>query len=501
MTIVFNNVGFEWPDGQQIFKSINFSLESKIYGLIGPNGVGKTTLANLLLGELDPTSGTIAKGSEIVHIFQQKETPPDISIAEYLMETNAFEESLLLSFLKNLSLEQSCSSLSGGEWARVRLVKTAAAGASFIILDEPTNHMDREGREVIQEFLNFFTGGVLIISHDREILERVDRIIELSNQGLSIFTGGWGEYSVWRERERDKLGHDLEEAKKRRTSSIEERQEKIEKQQKRQAQGRKLGLSGSLPRILVGGRKRRAQQTMGDIDKNTMERLNEAVNDAWDAYQKLKIDPVMFANLPQVEIPQGKLIAEAQDFNFHFEGQEDLWSNDLSFAFHGPARVAITGANGSGKSTLLQLFLGKTLSGEARGSLSFGSVIVGLIDQNYSVLNHEESVFDNVRAVTQISDKDLRNALAMFLFQGERVSQKVSELSGGEKLRASLAKVLLSEPIPQVLILDEPTNNLDMPNIEFLESLLLEFNGALIVVSHDSVFLENLELTGIVELS
>ncbi|WPU66620.1 ATP-binding cassette domain-containing protein [Peredibacter starrii] len=501
MTIVFNNVGFEWPDGQQIFKSINFSLETKIYGLIGPNGVGKTTLANLLLGDLDPTSGTISKGSEVVHIFHQKETPPEISLSEYLMETNAFEESLLLSFLKNLSLEQTCSSLSGGEWARVRLVKTAASGASFIILDEPTNHMDREGRDVIQEFLNFFNGGVLIISHDREILERVDKIIELSNQGLSLFSGGWGEYSIWRERERDKLGHDLEEAKKRKAASIEERQEKVEKQQKRLAQGKKMGNSGSLPRILAGGRKRRAQQTMGDIDKNTMERLNEAVNDAWDAFQKLKVDPVMFANLPQVEIPQGKLIVEARDFNFHFDGQEDLWSNDLSFTFHGPARLAITGANGSGKSTLLQLFLGKNLPGEKRGSLGFGSVEVGLIDQHYSVLNHDESVFDNVRSVTQMSDKDLRNALAMFLFQGERVSQKVSELSGGEKLRASLAKVLLSEPVPQVLIMDEPTNNLDMPNIEFLESLLLEFNGALIVVSHDHVFLENLDLTGIIDLS
>ncbi|WP_408095610.1 ATP-binding cassette domain-containing protein [Peredibacter sp. HCB2-198] len=501
MTIVFNHVGFEWPNGQSVFNDINFSLESKIYGLIGPNGVGKTTLANLLLGDLEPTKGSIAKGTEVVRVFHQKETPPNISIAEYLMETNAFEEPLFLSFLKNLSLEQVCSSLSGGEWARVRLVKTAASGASFIILDEPTNHMDREGREVIQEFLNFFTGGVLIISHDREVLERVEKIIELSNQGLSLFTGGWGEYSLWRERERNKLGHDLEEAKKRRTASIEERQEKIEKQQKRQAQGRKLGLSGSLPRILAGGRKRRAQETLGDIDKNTMERLNEAVNDAWDAYQKLKIDPVMFANLPQVEIPQGKLIVEARDFNFHFKGQKDLWTNDLSFSFHGPSRIAITGANGSGKSTLLQLFLGKTLSGEKKGSLSFGSVEIGLIDQNYSVLNHEQSVFDNVRAVTQISDKDLRNALAMFLFQGERVSQKVSELSGGEKLRASLAKVLLSEPVAQVLILDEPTNNLDMPNIEFLESLLLEYKGALIVVSHDSVFLENLELTGIIELS
>lgn len=329
MTIVFQNVGLEWPNGKTVLHNISFSLEQKIYGLIGPNGVGKTTLASLLTGELEVTSGSLIRGSERVFCFQQKENPPDISIAEYLMGTDVFEEPRLLSFLKDLPLEQICSSLSGGEWARVRLVKVAASGASFVILDEPTNHMDQEGRDAIYDFLDFFQGGILIISHDREILEEVDQILELSNQGLSLFSGGFREYSTWRDQERERLKNHLDEAKKNRVSAEVERQEKLEKQAKRQAKGRRDGLKGGIPKILLGGRKRRAEVTAGEIDKGTMKKMNEAVEDAWEAYQKLKIDPVMFAELPEVHLPQGKMILRQETLILSFRRARRIYGREI----------------------------------------------------------------------------------------------------------------------------------------------------------------------------
>lgn len=501
MTIIFKNVGFEWPNGKSIFTRLNLSLESNTYGLVGPNGIGKTTLARLLSGELFPTEGEILSGKESVYYFEQDEGPENISIMEYLASASVFEEPLYLSFLKDLPFDQQCSSLSGGEWSRVRLVKAAGSGASFIILDEPTNHMDQEGRKAVHDFVEFYSGGILIISHDRELLEKVDQVLELSSHGLSLYSGRWSDYLEWRDIERESLQHDLEIAKKKRIASELERREKLGKQSKRQREGKKRAKKGGMPRIILGGMKRRAQATMGKLDKSTTEKLDGAVKEAWEAYQKLKVDPVMFAELPQINLPHGKLVMEADKFNFRFKGAEkNLWKENLNFLAKGACRVGILGSNGSGKSTLLQLMNGKDLEGETTGTLTLGAVEARFLDQDYSLLDKEKSIMENVQKKSDMNDVELRNFLAMFLFPGEAVYQKVSQLSGGEKLRAALAGVLLASPPANVLILDEPTNNLDIPNIEFLESLLREYQGALIVVSHDKEFVDNLELDQIISL-
>lgn len=493
MAIQLQNVSLEYSDGTLIFNQMNLSLEHLKYGLVGPNGSGKTSLARLISGELAPIQGTIKRGNESVHYFSQSEDPPLVSIAEYLSDTSVYEEPHFMTLLNDLPFERSCSQLSGGEWMKVRLARAGSIGSSFIIFDEPTNHLDREGREGILKFLDFYQGGVLIISHDRELLEKVDKILEISHHGVSVISGNWSQYKVWRDQERVNLLSDLENAKKKRKQCELERREQLEKQEKRQRQGHKQGAKGGIPRIVAGMLKRRAEETKGTLDKLSSRKLDDAVNEAWNAYQKLKIDPVMFAELPEVELPSGKLIFEASQFNFRFsENDNFLWKNDLNFTFYGPSRIVITGPNGSGKSTLLQLLI-SSLEGQTRGELNVGSVEMSLLDQKYSLLDPEESIFSNVQKSSHMNDKDLRNALAMFLFQGDSVFKKVSVLSGGEKLRVALAKVLLASPPANVLLLDEPTNNLDMANIEFLEELLKQYQGALVVVSHDVEFIRSLE--------
>lgn len=497
MPILFKNVGYEWPNGHLIFNNLNFSLEHKIYGLVGANGAGKTTLARLISGDLDPTSGSISNtDQERVQFFQQSETPPKITISEYLSEASRAYDPFQTAFLKGLSDKRLCSSLSGGEWARVRLAKVGSSDSTFLILDEPTNHLDCSGRKAVHEFLDRFRGGVLIISHDREILEKADKILELTSNGLSVFGGSWSEYSTRREKERARLGLDLEKAKKRRKDRQRSRQQKMERQAKRQKQGKLNAPTSGLPKILLGARKRAAQVSQGKIDRTTMNEVDDAVAEAWDAFQKLKIDPVMYARLPEVSLPPGKMVIEAKEFNFRFAGaHRNLWPTDLTFSFRGPARIAIQGPNGSGKSTLLHLLKKEKLSGSSKGSLQIGSVRATFLDQDYSMLNKELSVIENIQEAAKLPESELRSLLAMFLFTGEKVHQQVSELSGGEVLRVALAQVLLSNPPANVLCLDEPTNNLDIPNIEFLEELLKQYKGALIVVSHDAKFLERLGLT------
>lgn len=379
---------------------------------------------------------------------------------------------------------------------RSRLNQVFSDGAEFLILDEPTNDLDREGREMVADFLRAFRGGVLLISHDREILNLCDEVIELSNRGLKKFGGSWADYQGEREHERAALSRDLETAKRARDSANASRLEKIAAQEKRNRREKAAGLAGGLPKILLGARKRRAQVTSGRIDHETNQAADRAVSEAHSAYAQVKIDPLMYADLPRITMPTQKLIAEVSDFNMRYRGTDRwLYSDNFSISIRGPTRVAILGANGSGKTSLLKMLLGDDESFEARGEIRRGNFRSMYVDQTCAQLDDEMTVIENVQAVSTLSEPEIRNGLAKFLFQREMVFQKARDLSGGERLRLAMACGYLSGNLPELIVLDEPTNNLDMANIEFLEGLLRTYQGALIVISHDEVFLENLVLT------
>ncbi|MGE0528052.1 MAG: ATP-binding cassette domain-containing protein [Bdellovibrionales bacterium] len=503
MSIVFSHVGFEWPTGHVVFQGINLSLVNKIYALVGPNGVGKTTLARIIVGELNPSKGTIARIPGSIILFQQSAYPPPVTIEEFLADGPGryAYAAVVMQLLGDLPLERSCVQLSGGEWTRVRLAKAVASGAGFIILDEPTNHLDREGRWAVRTFLERYSGGVLLISHDRKLLTLAGEILELSGKGLSVFGGCWTEYLSQREAERDRLEAELAKAKQARAARERDRHEKLMRQEKRARQGKEDGIKSNLPKIIRGARKRAAQVTLGKIDVSSREEVDCAVRETWEAYQSLKVDPVMYARLPQPQLSSGRLIMEASDFNFRYLGaSRDLFAQDLNFAFRTPARVVIRGANGSGKSTLLKCLFGQALRGVSRGHLKLGPRRAVYLSQEHTLLDEELSVLENVRERGRVDETEGRALLAMFLFAADRVHQTVSTLSGGERLRAALAKALIAMPPAELLVLDEPTNNLDLPNIEFLERFLRHYKGSLVVVSHDQVFLDHLDPTDEVEL-
>jgi ATPase subunit of ABC transporter with duplicated ATPase domains len=250
-----------------------------------------------------------------------------------------------------------------------------------------------------------------------------------------------------------------------------------------------------MPKILIGGRKRRAQTTSGKLEVSTFDRAQAAISEAQQAFAELNVDAVMYAQLGGREVPAQKLVAEACAFNVCF--QDWLYRHDLSFCWRGCVRVAVKGGNGSGKTTLLKAVLGESFDSRVgiRGQLRRGALATLYIDQRCAGLDDEKSVLDNVRALSASSESELRNGLAKLLFAGDTVYQKVGQLSGGERLRAALAQGLLSAQKPELLVLDEPTNNLDLSNIEFLEGLVRGFRGALLVISHDQTFLDNCEVT------
>jgi ATPase subunit of ABC transporter with duplicated ATPase domains len=485
-TIVARGLSFELPDGRELLRDLDLSLDEGLTALVGPNGVGKTCLARLLAAELAPAAGVVQRHLP-VSLLCQRQDPEPITVAE-LLGDHAWSP-VSAELLREIDPDSPCTMLSGGQWMRVRLAR--ALGDHYLILDEPTNDLDREGREAIEAFLRHHDRGALVISHDRELLASCREILELSNRGLAVFRGGWSAYTEAREQERERLEAALDLAKRERDAALVRKVEQSARLEKRSRQGAAAAARAGLPPLLAGARKRRAQVTSGRLSAQALQKSQEAVRAAHEALAELKVDPVMYARLSGHELPSGKLVAEARGFNVCFG--DWLYLRDLDFTWRGGVRVAIRGGNGSGKTTLVKALLGESF--RTRGELRLGGASTLYIDQRCSLLDDRRSLLDNVSDVAHGSTSQLRTALAAFLFTGDSVFQKAGDLSGGERLRLALARAFLGSRQPELLMLDEPTNNLDLQNVAFLERVVRGFRGALVVISHDEQFLASCDIS------
>ena len=249
-----------------------------------------------------------------------------------------------------------------------------------------------------------------------------------------------------------------------------------------------------LSKIEKSGMQRQAQKTSSRLDKATATSLANAISNAKLALESTKSRPQIYAEFPRTKVENSKLIFEITDMNFRYTNSAaTLWQEPINLTIRGPTKLAIEGKNGSGKSTLIKLLTkSHEISGEMSGKIKFGEISYFYIDQSLRFVDQKKSVLENVETNSNKDRVEIRNLLAQFLFSGEKVHQQAATLSGGQQLRLALAMALFSDPAPQLLILDEPTNYIDLSNLEFLEVALEKFKGALIVVSHDTTFLEKI---------
>ncbi len=517
--IVAERLTYALPDGRALFHDLDLSFGRERTGLVGPNGSGKSTLVRLLAGELTPSSGTVRRAAVAAMLPQDFRPEPEAPLATALgiqerlsallrMETgegtladlelvgddwelpDRATAALARFGLAHLQLDRPIGTVSGGEATRVALAGLALGRPDFLLLDEPTNHLDAGSRESLYEFVESWTGGLLCVSHDRALLRRMDRMVELTSLGVRIYGGDYDAYRARRELDDHAATRELESARAALRLGEREAREARERQARREARGRRERATANMPKILLNARKAKAETT-GARTRAVIEReMEERRERVAAARRRVEEREQPRFELAATGLPAGRTVLEMLEVTVHFPRTERPVLDGVSLTIVGSERVAVVGPNGSGKSTLLRVAAGH-LTPDAGSVRRPPSHDAAWLDQQGAALDPTRSVLENFRAFhPRTREEEARYALARFLFSHEAALQTVGTLSGGQRLRASLACVLGGGRTPSLLLLDEPTNHLDLDALEALERALREYDGALLVASHDAGFLE-----------
>ncbi|MBT2502612.1 ABC-F family ATP-binding cassette domain-containing protein [Curtobacterium sp. ISL-83] len=525
-SVVLHDLTFAWPDGTVALDHLTAAFGRGRTGLVGRNGAGKSTLVRLVTGQLHPTAGSVTTTGAVDHLPQRLATGADDTVADLLgirpsrtalrailagdgtpehfaavgddwdLEERAAAAMSAIGLGLDPQdtgdgdvLDRPVRTLSGGQAVLVAVSGIRLRGRPIAFLDEPTNNLDRRARSLLLDIVDDWSGTLVVVSHDRELLEHVDEVAELRAGAMTVFGGSFSAFEEHLAVQQAAVEREVRVAEQRHRTEKRQRVEAETKIARRARAGEKAGRS--MPKILANEQRKKAQETAGRLRAGSADDEAAALAIKREAETRLRDDESIHVTLPDPAVPTSRRIA-----TITVRGRETI--------VQGPERIAVTGDNGVGKSTLLDQLVGLPAAREhpLPGTSATPHVDrIAYLPQRKDTLDDTATVLDNVRRdAPHVPPAEVRNRLARFLVRGDTVDRPVGTLSGGERFRVALASLVLADPPPQLLVLDEPTNDLDLTSVDQLVDALLAYRGALVVVSHDETFLDRLDLTHRLEL-
>lgn len=523
------NISYIHPDKELLFENITFSIskQDKV-ALIGNNGSGKSTFLKVLAGILPPAAGVLRYSSTPYYVPQHFGQFNDLTVAGALhiekklealreiLNGNVSEKYMTLLNedwtieercqkalaywgIQDIPLTEKMNKLSGGEKTKVFLAGIFIHKPGIVLLDEPTNHLDLQSRELLYHYVSSCSETLVVVSHDRLLLDLVHTVYELEKGGVTAYGGNFSFYREQKEMAEQAAVHQVKEKEKTLRKEKKLMVKSLERQQRKEVRGSKKHEKEGGPRILAHLLKNKAEMTSSRLKDTHSDKIEIISNELAQARMQLPEMRRIKMDFENSSLHVGKILVTAKMINFGYQNQM-LWNEPLSFQIRSGERINLKGKNGSGKTTLIKIILGEIQP--SCGIITRAGLRSIYIDQDYSLIKDHLTIYEQACQYnySALKEHEIKIRLARYLFHREVWDKPCYTLSGGEKMRLMLCCLMIGNRAPDMFVLDEPTNNLDIQNTEMLTAAIQEYSGTLLVVSHDSWFLKEINIGRTIDL-
>ena len=544
MSISIQQISYIHPDKEVLFSDLNFAIsKGQKLGLVGNNGCGKSTLLQIIAGQLSPSSGVIVRPDDLYYIPQHFGQYDSLTIAQALQierkqqalhailagdvsnenftilndDWNIEERSIAaldLWGLGQFTLSYPMNLLSGGEKTRVFLAGMDIHHPSVILMDEPTNHLDSSGRQRLYDWVEKYRSTLLVVSHDRTLLNLLPEICELEKHQINYYGGNYEFYKEQKTLMQEALQQRIEEKEKALRIARKVARETAERRDKQNVRGEKSNIKKGVPRIVLNALQGKSEKSTSKLTGVHQEKAEKLTNERNQLRGSLSPTAALKTDFNSSSLHIGKILVTAKEINFSYHSnsinndiqensisKQQLWQAPVSFQLKSGDRLRIEGANGSGKTTLLKLITGQLQPQE--GTLTRTDFSYVYLNQEYSIIDDRNSILEQAYAFNSrnLPEHEIKIILNRYLFPASEWDKSCRKLSGGEKMRLAFCCLMISNNTPDMFILDEPTNNLDIQSIEIITATIKNYAGTVIAISHDNYFIQEIGVEQCILLS
>ena len=535
MSISIQQISYIHPDKEVLFSDLNFAIsKGQKLGLVGNNGCGKSTLLQIIAGQLSPSSGVIVRPDDLYYIPQHFGQYDSLTIAQALRierkqqalhailsgdasnenfvvlddDWNIEERSIAaldLWGLGQFTLSYPMNLLSGGEKTRVFLAGMNIHHPSVVLMDEPTNHLDSSGRQRLYDWVEKCRSTLLVVSHDRTLLNLLPEICELEKHQINYYGGNYEFYKEQKTLMQEALQQRIEEKEKALRIARKVARETVERRDKQNVRGEKNNIKKGVPRIVLNALQGKSEKSTSKLNSTHQEKAEKLTGERNQLRSSLSPTAILKTDFNSSSLHTGKILVTAKEINFGYHPNSDsndiqdnndfkqqLWQTPISFQLKSGDRLRIEGANGSGKTTLLKLITGQLQPQE--GNLTRMEFTYVYLNQEYSIIDDRNSILEQAYAFNNrnLPEHEIKIILNRYLFPASEWDKSCRKLSGGEKMRLAFCCLMINNNTPDMFILDEPTNNLDIQSIEIITATIKNYTGTVIAISHDDYFIQEI---------